>query len=238
MNADQNRPSMGVGASAGTKYIQRLISERQETLLVRLKAPAGAEQFEEWVAWVFDWTLDVAKENCEWANETLARLNPDESWSDWTLAEGLQSVCETLGLPCDPGRNEQPYMLRKLFLLPLSGESLREYRTSSDDAQRPLEFLTPELWLLWCTKLFEIAATLDEAGVQMAERMKWAVAELRIVGYRMLAFAWPESTLSRIDVFKSLCDDLEVTSGLWDLASGQLTDPDTAALRAYLKGKR
>jgi hypothetical protein len=179
----------------------------------------------------------LAREHSEWVNQTLTRMNPDERWLDFTLAEGLQSVCKKLGLPCDTERHEQPYLVGRLFLLPLSGESLREYMTSPDDTQRPLEFLTPALWLLWFTKVCEIAITLDQAELPMEERMKLAIPEIANVGARMLAFAWPDGGVGRIKAFQLNCEYLESTSGLFDLDSGQLTDPDAAAMWTFLKGK-
>lgn len=237
MNAEQNRPPMDANTSADSEYIQLQISGRQMRLLRLLKAPAS-ESVEVWVAWIFGWSPDVAKENCEWVNQTLAQMDPDERWSGLTLADGLQSVCRTLGLPCDTGRHEQPHMLRRLFLLPLSGESLREYMTSPDDPQRPLEFLTPALWLLWFTKVGEIAIKLDQAELPMEERIKWALPDLRIVGLRMLAFAWPEGVFTRIEAFDSICEVLESTSGLLDMDRGVLVDPEAATMRAYLKGAK
>ena len=237
MTTEENCPPNDVHASVGTKEAPLLRSGRQMQLLRLLKAPAS-ESVEVWVAWIFGWSPDVAKENCEWVNQTLAQMDPDERWSGLTLADGLQSVCRKLGLPCDTGRHEQPHMLRRLFLLPLSGESLREYMTSPDDPQRPLEFLTPALWLLWFTKVGEIAITLDQAELSMEERIKWALPDLRIVGHRMLAFAWPEGVFSRIESFELTCEVLESTSGLLDLDTGLLVDPQAAALRAFLKGAR
>lgn len=238
MTTEENCPPNDGHGSVGSEEIPLLRSGRQLQLLRLLNAPFDCEPFEAWVAWIFDWTPDVANENCEWANQTLSSIDPYERWCRFTLAQGLQIVCKRLGLPCDADRHDQPHLLRQLFLPPLSGESLRDYMTSPNDPQRPLEFLTPVLWLLWFTKVCEIADLYEDAGVPMEERMKRAVPDLRIVGYRMLAFAWPESAFSRIETLTSLCDYLKVTSGLFDMESGLLTDPEAAALRELQEGTK
>lgn len=205
-------------------------------LLKSLNAPALDVPYgPEWVAWVFDCSLQQAKAELDFAIQLLSKVDPHERWTPETLSVSLADICRLFGLPPDAKRNQQPTDLRLAIGVPLSGASLLEYLNDPFDPERPLEWLTPELFVLWARWLKKKGEQYQTEGVPIADRMELVAPEMQVVGIRLLAFTCPEGLSARFNALFDVCDYLKFTSGCHDLVSGHLTDDgrEVATMREF-----
>lgn len=205
-------------------------------LLKSLNAPALDVPYgPEWVAWVFDCSLQQAKAELDFTIQLLSKVDPHERWTPETLSVSLADICRLFGLPPDAKRNQQPTDLRLAIGVPLSGASLLEYLNDPFDPERPLEWLTPELLVLWIRWLKKKAEQYQAEGVPIEDRMTLLAPELKLVGMRLLALTCPEGLSARFNALFDVCDYLKFTSGCHDLVSGHLTDDgrEVATMREF-----
>lgn len=189
----------------------------------------------EWVAWLFDCKLPEAQELQYSVVGILNKVDPHERWHPFTLDELMGEPCVLLGLPSRADIHQQPTDLRLAFPAPLNGASLNEYMTDPFDVERPLEWLTPELLLMWRQRLIDLANMQISEGLDAEERMRFAATFLKEVGLRLLAFTCPEVIGCRAKTLMDQCNWLKYTRGCFNLQSGALTDEgrEVAAMREF-----
>jgi hypothetical protein len=197
-----------------------------------LDVPFGPE----WVAWIFDYSLEKAKAEQELVCQLLSKIDPFELWRPSTLDRAMEEPCRLLGWPFNADRHQQPSDLRRLFGVPLSGASLFEYMNDEFDSDRPLEWMTPELFTIWRRWLIDRGRWCQSIGVPIQDRMEWVAPSLKLIGMRLLAFACPEGLAGRLESLFNDCDYLKFTSGCFDMTSGDLTEDglEIAALREFI----
>jgi hypothetical protein len=208
----------------------------RNALLKALNAPALDVPYgPECVGWVFDYSLQEAKSELDFGIQLLSKVDPHERWTPEILSESLADICRLFGLPPDAKRNQQPTDLRLAIGVPLSGASLLEYLNDPFDPERPLEWLTPELLVLWIRWLKKKAEQYQAEGVPIEDRMTLLAPEFKLVGMRLLALTCPEGLSGRLKALFDVCDYLKFTSGCHDLVSGHLTDDgrELATMREF-----
>lgn len=208
----------------------------RERLIERLGAPSlGVPWCPDWLAWLFACDLQTATDDMAVVIETLSKVDKHERWSPDILVQGLEQTCRDLDLPANVRLHQQPMDLLLLFGVPLGGQSLHEYLNDPFDIRRPLEILTPELYLHFLRWLARKAAECRRLGISEGKCMQWIAPELKMVGMRLLAFTCTEGLAGRLEAVMAGSDYLKFTSGCFDSTSGALTDEgrEVAALREF-----
>lgn len=222
--------------SPSAESIPPVWNRRRAAVLADLKAPFADEPWSHQVAWIFDYCIAEAEVETQYVRDLVAKIDRHEPWSSSTLEDGLSDICRLIGLPGYPSRHEQPALLRQMFTPPLTPMSLHEYMHDPMDSQRPLEYMTPEMVILWLGKARRLANQLVSVGVPVEDRMRIAALDLQVIGIRMLVWMWPEGVVGRIRSLWDVSNFLRHTSGLFDPESGVLTDPEIAAEREFKGG--
>lgn len=191
---------------------------------------------EKLVAWTFDWSVEQAPNRISAAVALIDTLNPAEKWNPLELDLTVRDVCRRLGLPDNPDRHETPHHFFRMFPIPWAGSRLDEYRTDPFDPARPLEFLTPLLFILWLKWLNVRIREWEDSGLKLSDHFETFLLEVHIVGLKLLAFTYPDGASGRISALRESREYLSNIHGLLDLKTDVLLDRNEA-VRRHLERK-
>lgn len=211
-------------------------SSGHQKLLAMMGAPRQSDQLEHWVVWAFDWPLDDATRHLETVENQLSEVDPyDSHFAKQMVMSSISNACCKLGMPCDPMRHEQPYLVLKLFPAPIASLSLYELAKCPVDTERPMEPLTPIMLLLWEIKLHECVDQYLAIKCSTDDAMRGVVLDMKRVGFKLIAFMWSDSVRSEGEQLLFYGEYLTFTRGCFDLESGELTPEgkEVAAIREY-----
>ena len=135
-----------------------------------------------------------------------------------------------MGIPCDPAMHQQPTDFARLFPL-----HLEDYQTAFDDKDVGLDITENRIiFYIWYEHSHRQILYWQKVGSTPDEIVEDLVREMEVQAIQLgYYFGSLREARYRIDDIKDLSRWFRVTAGCFDLETGNLIDPDRAALREF-----